>query len=870
MILSPSRQAAGKADVPARMRAGVRAVALVGGLVEALARLSQCSARDLRTRRGLEDVLAEIRRRCPAPADTRLHLSIITAMPPDASEVFAQVRAVLKLDPEAGILRWPASARDLLYGPLYEVSGAESVPAEAEGAWQVLTCIALACRIQPRSIKGARALAIAGARALPKLKGEQKRAVSAVAAIPRAFALDADAAAVAFAHAPREGGSVAVVVVGTTEAAVWRSSPATGVRPVAPRPWHRDPAVAAAMAATAAAAIARCAPRQIAAAPSQTWTQALLMQTGAGYEAYVHRPDGRVVHVEVVGRGSWALLGAGEAAELAAACGRRAEGHSRGELCRGPESDADGFGGGPSLAALAEAGAVTAAELARFRFRLEGAVRRVTDAAILSFLGGLPPATAELTRLIEPVTAYDAETNRKFPLGRGHLAAAVAAAAHRDPAAMVRAVAAPSTRTLVLAAALVGPWEVASEALASGHPPREALRLFASAAIGRSLSRAAALSLGGWPSSPWRGLHDVDAMLADFCDLATLAGVLWDGRPSRPAMTVGELDGVRVGLKRFGFVAPSEAGPGRRTWDNPDATAAYADALRRSRGDAVGSAGLNSGVVDMIRFLDRKLAGVGLTPGGAEAVRRAILVPPGRLIPGLERLSARMHRSIAAMNRERDALSEEVISEEMRESGLAAQSGMPEDYPNPLAREITYQGVAIRPLRDPLEIEREAIEMASCVSSYREEARTAGLLLYGLRSADGRSTLGLGVQYHVHGIVICPFQHFGAQHARVDAPPPSGHLEAASWLQSSLDRPDGTVFDRNWRKALSANRRAYIRQAGSRLREHDLSPERRRRLAMLDLAQLGCLISANERKLDLDQFRAWAERLAATKLLRAD
>lgn len=864
MTHSPSRKA-GKVDVPAYMRAGVKGVALVGGLLEGVAGLSTCPVRDLRTRRGLELALAEIRRRFPAPVDTRLRLSISTATPPEAKKVFAQVRALLEHDPEAGILRqrWPACGLALLYRRPDDVSGTESVPTEAGQAWKVLTTVALACHVAPREITTARGLAVAGARALRKLKGEQKKAVSAVAAIPRACALDVEAAAVALAHAPRERGSVAVTVVGTVEASVWRSSRATGIRPAAPRPWHRDPVVAFAMAESAAATIARCAPYQIAATADQIWTQALLAQTGLGFEAYVQRPDGRVDHVEVVGR-AWTALGAAEAARLAAISGQKIE-QKCSRLCRGPGADTDQARIEPCLAALVEAGKVTAAELARFHFRLEGAVRRTTDVGILSFMAGLPSATAELARLIEPITTYDAATNRRSALGRRHLDSAVAAATHSDPAAMVRAIKEPSTRALVLAAALVGPWEAASEVVALGEP-REAVRLFASAVIDRPLSRAAALGLGVWPSSPWRGLYDVDAQRADFSDYAMLAAVLWAGTPSRPAMMAGELGGVRSGLRAFGFVAPSAAGPGDRTWDDPDATAAYVDALRRRREDTVGSAGMSSDVIDMIRFLDTKLANLGLVQHTREVVRRAILVPPGRMIPGLERLSSRMHRSIARMTRERDALSEELISEEMCESGLAAHRDMPEDYPNPLAREICYHGVVIRPLRDAQDIEQEAIEMDSCVASYRDDARIGGLLLYGLRSESGRSTLGLEVQYLAHGIEISPFQHYGAQHTRVDAPPPSGHQEAASWLLSALDRPDGTIVDRGWSKALGASRRAHIRQAGSRLSERDLSPARRRRLSTLDLMHLGCLLGSNERKLGLHQFRIWAERLAATKV----
>ena len=462
--------------VAARMRDGVKALALVKGLPEALARLSMHSARDLGTRAGSEEVLAEVRRLFSAPEDTRLFLKISAATPPDAVRVFNQVCAVLERDPAVGVLRecWPPRASMLSSEPQYDVSGAESVPTEAREAWELFTSIVIACRIQPRAIKSARALALAGVRALRLVKGRQRRAVSSIAAIPRAYALYPEAAAIAYAHAPRERGAVAVFVVNATVSGVWRSSGKTGIRPTEPRPWHRDPAIAAVLADMARASIARCAPCQVSAPEGLTWSQALVAQREDRFEAYVQRPDGRVAHVELAGRGTWASLGAEGAAQMAAISGLPIVSDSSHwstlELMDGSYHD-------PSLALPLEASQLSRADMTRFKFRLGGAVRRTTDAAILAFLSNLPTATAQLARHIRPIQSFDRKSNRRFALGRQDLDAVVAAATHSNPSAMVRAVENPSTRALVLAAGLQGPWQVAAEAIVSGAPPWKALML---------------------------------------------------------------------------------------------------------------------------------------------------------------------------------------------------------------------------------------------------------------------------------------------------------------------------------------------------------------------------------------------------------
>ena len=856
-------------DIAALMRDGVKALTLVGGLPEALARLSAHSARDLGTRAGIAEVLAEVRLRFPVPDDTRLRLRITTATPPEAVKVFDQIRAVLKRDPTVGLLRerWPVRGSMPFSGPQYEVSGAESVSEDAREAWDVLTSIAVACRIRPRAIESARALAVAGARALRCLEGRQKTAVSAVAAIPRPYALDPDAAAIAYAHAPRERGAVAVLVVNATVSAVWRTSGKSGIRPVEPRPWHRDPTIAAALAAVAKASIARCAPCQVTAPEGETWTQVLIAQREDRFEGFVQRLGGRVDHVEIVGQDTWASLGVEGAAQLAATSGLPVGVDSRGWTRLGLTND---FLHDTSLASLLEASPLSQPDIARFKFRLEGAVRRTTDAAILAFLAGLPKATAQLARLIRPIQSWDPKSNRRFTLGRRELDAAVSAATHSDPSAMVHAVENPSTRALVLAAGLQGPWRVAAEAIVSGAPPRKALLLYGSAAIDRPLSRAAVKCLAGWPVSSGIGSVGVDTSFSGFTDLTRLAAVLWAETPSRPPMTTSQLVTLMHGLKQFGFVPPSAAGPDDRTWDDPTTTTAYAAALRRERDDVVGSAPLGHGIADVIHFLDGKLVALGLARDAREAVRCISLVPPGRLAPGLERLSDEWHRSILRMTRERNVLVEELISDEIRSWDETVLGELPEDYPNPLSGEIVYGEVVIRPLRTPREIDREGEEMANCVSTYRDEARIGDLLLYRLESPFGRSTLGLKVTDSARACEIEIYQHHGPQHSSVDAPPPLEHADTASWLMSSLTRRDGGSGGPRWRAQLLASRRAHARSASSRPSEQNLSPARRRRLAELDLVHLGGLLGKNERRFDLDQFHRWAERLAVAFISRTE
>ena len=141
----------------------------------------------------------------------------------------------------------------------------------------------------------------------------------------------------------------------------------------------------------------------------------------------------------------------------------------------------------------------------------------------------------------------------------------------------------------------------------------------------------------------------------------------------------------------------------------------------------MGSAPLGHGIADVIHFLDARLIALGLARDAREAVRRISLVPPGRLAPGLERMSDEWHRSVPRLARERNALLEELIREEIRSWDQTVLDELPEEYPNPLSGEIVHGEVVIRPLRTPREIAQEGVEMANCVLTYRDEARIGDL-----------------------------------------------------------------------------------------------------------------------------------------------
>ena len=428
---------------------------------------------------------------------------------------------------------------------------------------------------------------------------------------------------------------------------------------------------------------------------------------------------------------------------------------------------------------------------------------------------------------------------------------------------MARAVENEATQILILAAALQGPWQTASDALAAGCSAWDALRLYAEATIGCALPHAALKSLGGWPWSPWYGLDD-GAAFRRFSDLGKLAAVLWAATPSRPSMTAEELYRLAVRLAVVGFVPPSVAGPGGRTWIDPMTTTAYADALRCDKADTVGSADLGSGVTDLCRWIDGKLGSIGLTQATSEAVRRVILVPPGRLAAGLERLSDAWHRSINRMSRDRSALVGELTAEMVRQRRSETDQHLPDDYPTPLFAPIVHGEVIIRPLRGPRVFEQEAEEMANCLMSYREDARVGDLLVFSLRSPEGRSTLGLSVHGDAEFWQIAVFQHTGRQHERTDEPPPKLHAAAASWLVKTLDRSDGGPGGERWRERLFEVRAAHAEQGTAQRSEHLLPWESRERLAAFDLAQLGMLLGRNERGLTIEEFRRWATSLAAT------
>ncbi len=863
---------ADRADVDATMREGVTALCLIENLQEAICRLSGCSLRDLGSRDGVASALSSIRSQFPAPCDTRVRLQISSATPPEAKDVFDCARAEMDRDPTAGFLRYHFGSNFLVF----EVSGEEGVPREAREAWRVVEIVAAVCGVSPRKIESEYHLARLAVRALSRLRGERRSAVMRIAACARARASDPRAAAIAYAHAPSVRGSIAVVVESTTEGSVWRSSGTTRIRPVNPLPWHPEPAVCAVLGALAMATIQRKALRHVCASSQRTWKQAALADHERGFEAYIQRCDGRIDHVYVLGQGAWWTLGEEVATDIAASEGVPARGIGenswpafKDEACQlgGSGSLEDSGVEKQAVDELLNAGVLTPGAYERFQIRVQVAVRRSTDRAVLCFEAGLPEETARLARLIEPIRSRDPASHKQSRLGRPQLDASVIAAMHRDPAAMARAVVNQGTRSLVLAARHYGPWRIASEALASGRSAWEALHAYAEATVGCALSQAAVRSLSTWPTPPWQGLGD-SSIATRFCDLGRLAAVLWDATPSRPPMLSAQLDQLADGLAAFDFVSPSRAGPGDRTWDDPVAATAYAEALRHRRTDVVGASVLGPGVIDMVRWVDAKLSSIGLAREPGEAVRRAILVPPGRLASGLERMSDSWHRSIDAMARERTALVEELITEMEREFQPNADLILPEDYPTPLPAALVYDGVTIRPLRGPQAFEHEASEMANCLMSYRERARVGDLLVFALLSVHGRSTLGLVIHGDERSWEIDVFQHTGPQHVRTDEPPPDGHAAAAVWFVTSLDRQDGGPGGENWRSRLWEVRAAHAKHAIIRPSEQSLSQGRRERLVALDLAQLGLLLGRHQRKLTVEEFRRWASDLATAAARR--
>lgn len=860
-------------DVPCYIREGVGGLHKIVGLAEAVARLSGRSFRDLSTRAGIEHASAYICVRHPMPPAPELRLRIATVLPPEAFQVFELARRVMDENPEAGWFRSGlASGKDSRVASfLREVSTTPSMPSQARAAWTIITVIARALGIHARNIRDGRDLSRLAGRAVRQLSGMEKKMAMGIAALPRAYACDPDAAAVEYAHAARERGTIAVIVERATETMVWRHSGLTGVRPVAPRPWHRDPDVAAVMAESAAASLARGASRHVFASANQAWTQAVLADHAAGYEVYIQRTDGRVDHVDVTGWGTPSAFGTRQAAQIAYFFGERVRDQRSLMPLREPKTlpDADEKGPVtpgrryPELISHLATGKVNLSALTRFEYRVEGSMRRANDAAILTFLASLPEEVARLARLIAPLRAWDAASNRRFPPGRQQLDAAVAASTHPDPGAMIRAIEGSSTRILILVAALRGPWRAASEAIASGIRPQTALHAYAEAVAGRKLPPAALKSVIEWPRSSHHGLGS-SASFTDFADLAKLAAVLWAGTPSRPPMSIVQLEALRTGLSQFGFQPPSVAGPGDRTWDDPFLTTAYADALRRERADVPGSAALGPGVIDAIHFFDARLGSLGCSPKAREAVRCAILASRRRMIPKLEQISGAWHRVVDRMVRDRQTLLDRLTIEEGSEGGLFDGLRPADEYPNPLSGVVRISGVDIQPLRNLWTIELEAKEMANCLMSYCEDARIGALLLFRLESRFGRSTLGLRVYGDAPHLEIGIFQHGGAQHFRVDAPPPSGHARAVSHFMTALNEDDGGPGGPDWREKLSEARRAHALRASLRPAGQGLSRERQQQLAAFDLSQLDLFLTREQRMLSLDAFCVWAESLLET------
>ncbi len=858
------RRRARPGDVRALMREGVGALRLLEGLSQALLRLSDREPRDLRTRTGIEAVLTIVRDRCPSPQDTRLRVRIQTAIPGEAKLALDGAREVIAAYPAAG-------APHLFWNYERFMATAEEegkVSREAIAAWLTVDAVASVNRLAPRAIRDDAALARLAAKAAHKLQGRGRARVSEVAALPRVHAIDPDAAAIAYAHAPRTSGRIEIIVESATESGLQRAAWQTRIRPVAVRPWHSDPAVAAALAERAASMVEARAPHHVIAPPNRGWKQAVLAPLPNGYEAYIERADGRVDRLDVVGHEMWPALGAEAAAELAVECGLAAEGNGRADWPT--DVDLPDAGrmvaqvrfvdlGQPSLANPTVEDLLSEAALRSFEYRVDAVVGRATAAAVIAFIARLPRATADLARRIEPVRSWDKASHLRFPIGLCHLGSTVAASHHRDSAAVLRAL--DEVRPLTLVAARLGPWKSASEDLCSGMPAGRCLHVYAEALTGCSLQPAAMRSLAGW--RPTRQQIIDRAALDEFSDLAKLAAALWTAAPSRPPMTIAQLRDIRWALAGFGFKPPSVAQPGDRTWDEAVSTTAYAEALRHDRADVPGSAVLGAGIADLIVFVDRTLASIGLTAEAFEAARRAILVPRGRLIAGLERLSDDWHRSINRSARERSALVGDLVREEESERGPVENRSAPEDYPNPLSEAVTFDGVTIVPLRSQPALEDEADAMANCVSTYREDMRVGALLIYSLRSASGRSTLGLEVESSASSHVVTVFQHHGHQGLHVDAPPPPGHGMAAASFVESLARPDGGVGGAGWGERLQWTRRDHALQASTRPSEQILSPERRERLAAFDLGHLGVVLGRNERKLRLGAFRSWAERLVS-------
>ena len=857
-----------RGDIPAYMRDGVAGLHKVVGLADALARLS--GVRDLSTRANIERALAEIRVRHPEPTASDLRVHIATDMPPEATRVFDLARRVVEENPGSGLFqsRLEAGKHCRIARFVAQISSPASLPAEAEAAWNVVVAIAMALRVHPRAIRNDRALSRSAARAVRWLSGAKRKAVAEIATLPRVYAADLEGAAVTYAHVPREHGAVAVIVESATEAMVWRHSALTGLRPATPRPWHRDPDIAAVMAASGIAAINGGAACHVNAVGHRAWTQVVVDGRGGGYQAYIQKADGRVDHVVVAGWGTWQALGVQEAAQIAYIFGEPV-GHPRRPLPgQDTKADPDSVEVGPAhsgsrfpeLQALLENGKLKQSEFTRFEYRVAEATRRKNDSAVLSFLAGLPKDVAQLTRLIAPLRGWDAASNRRFPPGGNQLDAAVAASAHSDPGAVVRAVKGASTRALILAAALRGPWKATSEAIASGVQPPQALHAYAEAVAERRLPPAVLKSLAEWPLSSHHEISSRESYI-DFTDLVALAAALWAATPSRPPMSMSQLDALRCGLVQYGFRPPSLAGSGTRTWSDPVLTTAYANSLRRERADVPGSAVFAPGLVDALHFFDKRLGCLGLSPTAREAARCAILVPQGRMLPKLESISEAWHRYVDRMARDRQSIVHDLTIDEANQKGLFTDLTA-DEYPTVLTHPVIFDGVMITPLRSSTQIEREADEMANCLLSYCDDARVGALCLFRLESRSGRSTLGL----EVHGFMSClevnVFQHGGPQHLRVDAPPPPRHAKSVSALVAALNRDNGGPGGPDWRERLSEARRAHAVRASLRPSESELSPARQRQLAAFDLLQLRIFMNKKQRLLDLDAFKLWAEGLS--------
>jgi hypothetical protein len=260
------------------------------------------------------------------------------------------------------------------------------------------------------------------------------------------------------------------------------------------------------------------------------------------------------------------------------------------------------------------------------------------------------------------------------------------------------------------------------------------------------------------------------ATISNFLDVVPVVEAIFRANPHHPTLDGTELEQIRA-LARFDRV-PVEL------------RMRAALAHRNAKGRIRGCPNLFDAYSWIYRRAALALAGTDSPPGDHHGrIARAaydILFPEGRTLAGLVTINRTWHEEQRHLDATFERLKSALLTS--RIEALKQDSSL---YPHFLASDTEIAGVKMRPLVDDDVIIREGEELNHCVGSYAGSAAAGRSMLVSQISAEGRSTAEVCLESEtVNGAVrrklsVCQNQAF-----ENTEPPPSHHAALTKLLKS--------------------------------------------------------------------------------------